>query len=167
VSRVNRGNTPESGRIHLKVGIQCILFSVGPGRKNDHISCHFFTKWKKYIFHVTIEYPKIFINWTIFYVCPKIFNNCTIFAKFVSHFSGRDGYFYSSIFQISWSQQRNILVIPWYIFMLFNLEQADSSQMNGDNPTKNKAVYKHVWMEYYDLKCLHLFYGGLRQDLHH
>jgi len=26
---VNRGDTPESRRIHLKVGIQCVLFSVG------------------------------------------------------------------------------------------------------------------------------------------
>jgi len=26
---------------------------------------------------------------TIFYACPKIFINCTFFAKFVSHFSGR------------------------------------------------------------------------------
>jgi len=29
VPHVNRGDTPESGRIHMKVGIQCILFSVG------------------------------------------------------------------------------------------------------------------------------------------
>jgi len=29
-------------------------------------------------------------NWTIFYVCPKIFINCTIFAKFVSNFSSRE-----------------------------------------------------------------------------
>jgi len=28
VPGVNRGDTPESGWIHLKVGIQCILFSV-------------------------------------------------------------------------------------------------------------------------------------------
>jgi len=29
VARVNRGNTPESGWIHLKVGIQCVLFLEG------------------------------------------------------------------------------------------------------------------------------------------
>jgi len=29
-------------------------------------------------------------NCTIFDVYPKIFIDCTIFAKFVSHFSGRD-----------------------------------------------------------------------------
>jgi len=28
----------------------------------------------------------------IFYVCPKIRNNCTIFAKFVSHFLAGLGY---------------------------------------------------------------------------
>jgi len=29
VPRVNRGDTPESRWINLKVGIQCVLFSVG------------------------------------------------------------------------------------------------------------------------------------------
>jgi len=28
VQRVNRGDTLESGWLHLKVGIQCVLFSV-------------------------------------------------------------------------------------------------------------------------------------------
>jgi len=28
-SGVNRGDTPESGWIHLKVGTQCVLFPVG------------------------------------------------------------------------------------------------------------------------------------------
>jgi len=34
--------------------------------------------------------PKYFINCTIFYVCPKIFNTCTNFAKFESHFYSPD-----------------------------------------------------------------------------
>jgi len=29
VPHVNRGDTPESGWIHLKVSIQCVIFSVG------------------------------------------------------------------------------------------------------------------------------------------
>jgi len=29
VPRVNRGDTPERGWIHLKVGIECVLFLVG------------------------------------------------------------------------------------------------------------------------------------------
>jgi len=30
VALVNKGNTPESGWIHPKVGIRCVLFMVGP-----------------------------------------------------------------------------------------------------------------------------------------
>jgi len=46
--------------------------------KKVHFLCH----------NCTIVSQNIY-QFNNFYVCPKIFNNCTIFAKFVSHSSGK------------------------------------------------------------------------------
>jgi len=71
------------------------------GWKKDRISCHFMLK--KDIsqlmnelghIHKNIRFNEVNMffschNRTIFCVCPKILINCTIFAKFVSNFSGQ------------------------------------------------------------------------------
>jgi len=44
--------------------------------------------WRKYIYHVTIVSQNIYQLYNFLCVYPKIFNNFTIFAKLLSHFSG-------------------------------------------------------------------------------
>jgi len=82
--------------------ISSLLKDGFPDRKKDHILYYFFiekgqfkiVKWywgnirKKYDF-MKYGYSFSCHNGTIFYERPKIFINCTIFAEFVSHFSGR------------------------------------------------------------------------------